>query len=603
MKYNLKDTIEMYERGDKMKFLFFWGHKKMKPRYLLALVLTIAFSLPMQAQKASKKTDRYLELVRSAYKGQNAYNTTAYVSELWRSPGNADFDSSIYYVQKILEKAGYQKESEAPNARLTYRLEHYPLRTPAWEPVDAKLSIAGAKTPLLQFRTNRNMIAINSFSTPSEGLEMEVVYLSSLEPEYLDSINLKGKIVLADYHPYSLFKVAVEKKGAIGILAYGIPDYNQPEKYQNSIPFTGIPFNSALKTWCINLSYAARTALHEQLEKGALKVKVEIDTKIYPSEELTLIAEVKGSKHPDQRFVYSAHVQEPGANDNASGVGAQAEMARVTAELFKEKAINPDRTLTFLWGVEIKSTNRYIQQDSLRATNIRWGMSLDMVGEDTEKTGGTFLIEKMPDPSAIWTRGDDKHSEWGASEVDERSFNPHYFNDFIEYVCRRQALTSNWKVNTNPFEGGSDHQPFLNANIPGLLLWHFTDVFYHTDADRIDKVSATTLSNVGISALTSGLVLCNDSEKTAKDLLRMTEYAALKRIKIEGRLSRNNIQTKESTIEDEKIILRAWKDWYLAALPTVRDVLSKDASRRLKRKIKRSLKRMKKASLVEMEQL
>ena len=26
---------------------------------------------------------------------------------------------------------------------------------------------------------------------------------------------------------------------------------------------------------------------------------------------------------------------------------------------------------------------------------------LDMVGEDTEKTGGTFLIEKMPDPSAV----------------------------------------------------------------------------------------------------------------------------------------------------------------------------------------------------------
>ena len=32
-------------------------------------------------------------------------------------------------------------------------------------------------------------------------------------------------------------------------------------------------------------------------------------------------------------------------------------------------------------------------------------MSLDMVGEDVKKTGGSFLIEKMPDPSAIWTRG------------------------------------------------------------------------------------------------------------------------------------------------------------------------------------------------------
>ena len=29
-------------------------------------------------------------------------------------------------------------------------------------------------------------------------------------------------------------------------------------------------------------------------------------------------------------------------------------------------------------------------------------LSLDMTGEDTAKTGGTFLIEKQPDPSALW---------------------------------------------------------------------------------------------------------------------------------------------------------------------------------------------------------
>ena len=41
-----------------------------------------------------------------------------------------------------------------------------------------------------------------------------------------------------------------------------------------------------------------------------------------------------------------------------------------------------------------------------------------MTGEDTTKTGGTFLIEKGPDPSAVWERPSDPHSEWGASEVD-----------------------------------------------------------------------------------------------------------------------------------------------------------------------------------------
>jgi hypothetical protein len=110
-------------------------------------------------------------------------------------------------------------------------------------------------------------------------------------------------------------------------------------------------------------------------------------------------------------------VQEPGANDNASGVGTLAEMARLTASLVKSGKLTPQRTLTFLWGDEIVSTQRYIKENNERAKGIMWGMSLDMVGENTEKTGGSFLIEKMPDPSAIWTRGTDKHSEWGSGDV------------------------------------------------------------------------------------------------------------------------------------------------------------------------------------------
>ena len=52
-------------------------------------------------------------------------------------------------------------------------------------------------------------------------------------------------------------------------------------------------------------------------------------------------------------------------------------------------------------------------------------------------------------------------------------------------------------MRTNPFEGGSDHTPFLKFKKPGALFWHFTDVFYHTDGDRLDMVSKPELANVG----------------------------------------------------------------------------------------------------------
>jgi aminopeptidase YwaD len=158
-------------------------------------------------------------------------------------------------------------------------------------------------------------------------------------------------------------------------------------------------------------------------------------------------------------------VQEPGANDNATGVGTLAEMARTTAT-HPAKKFEPKRTITFLWGDEIVSTGRYIKEDSVRAKGIKWGLSLDMVGEDVTKTGGTFLIEKMPDPSAIWTRGKDKHTEWGGRPLQESDMFPHYFNDLVLNRCMQQGKTNGWVVKSNPFEGGSDHTPFLKPKFP-----------------------------------------------------------------------------------------------------------------------------------------
>jgi hypothetical protein len=96
----------------------------------------------------------------------------------------------------------------------------------------------------------------------------------------------------------------------------------------------------------------------------------------------------------------------------------------------------------------------------------------------------------------VWTRGDDRHSEWGGRPLTVEEIRPHYLNDYVLARARAQAALTGWVVRTNPFEGGSDHTPFLSAGKPGLLLWHFTDVFYHTDNDRLDKVSPRTLENV-----------------------------------------------------------------------------------------------------------
>lgn len=203
-----------------------------------------------------------------------------------------------------------------------------------------------------------------------------------------------------------------------------------------------------------------------------------------------------------------------------------------------------------------------------------------MVGEDTKKTGGSFLIEKMPDPSAIWTRGEDKHTEWGAGDVREKDLFPHYYNDFILNICQQQGSFAKWTVNANPFEGGSDHTPFLRNKIPGLLMWHFTDVFYHTDNDRLDKVSPATLKNVGVSALTAGMTLVNADENTALAIAKTVKAAADKRLSAEFALSQQAVKEGKD-IEKEKHILETWGQWYVNALATIGEIPVKKETTRV----------------------
>lgn len=558
----------------------------MKTFYTL---IVLAFATSFTFAQISSTTQTYFDLIRPEFSGDLAYETTAYVAQFWRVAGNTGFNNSIQRIEDQLKAAGYILEENAKaEDRLIYRIETRPMKRPTWEPVDAHLTIVGAKEPLLQFKSNRNMIYQNSVSTPKGGVKAEVVFVESLDA--LKDLSVENKIVFAERNTYQLYNEAIVKGGALGMLTYNNPDYLQPQKNTTSIQFRGLRYDKEVPAWGIALSYAAREALKKALALGPVEVEVAIETKLYPSEELTIVAEVRGSELPKESLVFSAHVQEPGANDNASGVGAQLEMAAVTAKLIQENKIDAKRSIVFLWGDEIISTRRYIQEKEKRNAEVNWGISLDMVGENTDLTGGTFLIEKMPDPSAIWTRGKDQHSEWGGRPLDKSDMTPHYLNDFIIQTFEAQGEYADWVVKTNPFEGGSDHTPFLAADLPGLLLWHFTDQFYHTDNDQIDKVSAATLRNVGTAALVSALTLINADDNTAKSMVTLIMESANQRLETEFALSKAAVDSGELASK-EVDILKTWKNWYKNTLETTKDMVPK-TDKNLSKSIKKAQKKL-----------
>ncbi len=525
-----------------------------------------------QRRPANPVFESWYTMAREAYRPDRAFDIVAFMDNLWRLPGNSGFDASIARVEEELLEAGYRPEESAGGHPFTYRIEHRPLSRPAWDPIDGSLTIVGEDEPLLEFHSNFNMIASNSHSTPPEGVRAELVFVGAGRAEDFEGLDVAGKIVFGATSVGRLYRSAVQQ-GALGALGYSMAAYKRPEIYRHSITFTSISYDAEREGWGLALSLAAFERLREAVAEGRVEVEVKIETRIFESEELTIIADVHGTERPEERFVFSAHVQEPGANDNASGVATQSEMACAIPRMVAAGMPLPRRSISFVWGDEISSTRRYLQDDPERTAGVRWGISLDMVGENTALTGGTFLIEKMPDPSAVVTRGEDQHTEWFGSRrgLAEDRLVPHYFNDFILSRCLDQAAATRWVVKTNPYEGGSDHVPFLSAEVPGLLLWHFTDYFYHTDGDRLDKVSASEMRNVGVSALVSALILTSADEAAAVAIIEEVTNAAITRLDTEYELSRQAIGEGGEKAGEVRII-RLWRDWYAGAIREASDI-------------------------------
>jgi len=201
--------------------------------------------------------------------------------------------------------------------------------------------------------------------------------------------------------------------------------------------------------------------------------------------------------------------------------------------------------------------------------------SLDMTGEDVSKTGGTFLIEKQADPSAVWPRPSDPHTAWGASEVKAVELKGSLLNDVHLAICQRRAKDTGWIVKTNPYEGGSDHTEFKNLGIPALLDWHFTDRFYHTNLDRPDKTSPAEMVNVGVAVATSAWFLASATDVDALAVARLIARAA------EGRLA---LEQKQGASPE---IMAAWKKWYAEALDSVRRLPARGSSQAVDRDVAR----------------
>ncbi len=478
-----------------------------------------------------------------------AMDVVTFMAPLWRLAGNPAFEQSQQLIFGKLSAAG-----------LKPHFEEFANPNGGWDHTTGTVRIGGANGEIVLSRElHRVALAINSYSTAAGGETYALVDVGTgTSAAAYEGKDVKGAVVLTSGPLGQVFTQAVRNRGAAGVISSEIAAYTRPTETPDVLQWGSIPKDAALHAFGFKATPRAAARLKAELAKGAARVHVEIASTFHDRPNRSLIVEIPGAAHPDQRIVLAAHVQEPGANDNASGCGTLLSAALALQRNIQNGALAPPaRTITFMWVDEIRGSQQWIKDHAADVPNVVAMLSLDMTGEDSSRTGGTFLIEKQPDPSAVWERPSDPHSEWGASKVDAAMLRGIFLNDLHLAVALRLARDTNWVVRTNPYEGGSDHTVFMNAKVPSLLNWHFTDRYYHTNLDTIDKVSAAEMQHVAIVVGTTALFLASAGESDVAPMTRLMEAARDARLATE--------QKNNATPE----ILQAWRKWYDEAIASV----------------------------------
>ena len=186
-----------------------------------------------------------------------------------------------------------------------------------------------------------------SADTPPEGLEGELTILEGSDDLALESRPLSGRIVLWVIGSRAEFQTRLEalaRRGPKAILigwpATGIPPKNQ------QLPEVTARRGLAMPALCISFEQACAIAA-----AGALRARVVLTSRRFEGRTSNLIADVPGSKFPEEVVIVGAHYDTApdvsGAIDNASGVALILELARHFA------ARGSARTLRFIaWGGE-----------------------------------------------------------------------------------------------------------------------------------------------------------------------------------------------------------------------------------------------------------
>ena len=417
---------------------------------LAGFVMPSAQSAPPSLPPRSGPPSRVEAIYRAVEPRVDTGAAMAIVTEmapLWRLAGNPQFDQALEWIDARLRAAG-----------IATRFDTIASTSQGWEMRDAVLRLDDeAGEVVLSKAQDRVPLAINSFPTTAGGRVCRLVDAGrGADAKDYEGLRVAGAVVLADGPIGSVWNQAV--KDAVRPASSPLRSPRMPGPRPRPRFCSGGPSRTTRSA----RHSASRRRREPQGDCANVLPPAPCEVHVRDRHDVPSPARShtgRGvSRHAAGRTTASSSSRTCRSPAPTTTQAAAARWSRLRLRCSGAIAGGPipppARTLTLLWGDEIRASDAWIDGRPARAARVVAMMSLDMTGEDTDEDRWHVPDREGTRPcGGARQRPSDPHTEWGASEVDRALVRGTFLNDLHLAVALRRARDTGWVVRTNPVRG------------------------------------------------------------------------------------------------------------------------------------------------------
>lgn len=492
---------------------------------LLALLFTVS------AAGAAERNipfwpDAVPAAIHAQVDGQAALESVRTLGRYHRVHGSPGYAAAAKWVQEQARDAGMRDavvESFPSDGKTKYA--HFRSYL-GWDAKSAQLDeVSPNSRPVARFP--ELPVALADYSQDADVKAQLVNVGSGARAADYQGLDVKGKLVLASGPLPVVHKLAVEERGALGILS----DYpNQTTAWsgddQDLVRWGHLSPYQTKNSFAFMLSkrqangYRARLAAAEKITLHAV-----VRARMTPASLDVVTATIPGTDPSAGEVVLTAHLchQSAGANDNASGSAAILQVARTLNRAIQAGTIaRPRLTIRFLWTPEIAGSQAWLTRHP--EVKIVGGIHMDMVGALLGATHSTFHLSRTAQtlPHVLNDIGKAFFNEVtkASAQYAERGGDP--YAGFATPGGSRDVFLGDMR----PMELGSDHQVFQASGwgVPMLYFHDWPDTTIHTNKDQPENLDATKLGRVTYLGAGVAYTLAALPDNEARRLLTMARY-------------------------------------------------------------------------------